>query len=290
MKDEKDLYEDAEIKIEKLKFIVDDILEHGVNGGDQTARQIVMTAITKTDNEIFHKKLEQILFEKEEQELMKTIICGLFLQKQRHLPIIEYANSIVQKDTVFNEEFDEKESLLLVLDTLVNATKNKDEEEMALDALINLFNASCSENSTALIADQLLQRFLSVLPNRDHKINQKLLELVQEENTPLNSKLIAIDILGRSKADGFYPVLEKIILNMEKHTQNDEEKLYLMDVSTKILKLYVGSEYQLNIKKLLKELNTIQFVVSNDDQYTESILRRTQTRLKTLNDAINSMN
>lgn len=287
-----DFNQDADIKIEKLKEVVDDILDNGTMGGDQTSRQLVITAITKSENETLFKKLEGLLFDKKEKELLKTMVAGFFLQKERYSPLIEYTNKLIPQSLVLTEEFEDKESLILVLDALVKATDSKNEEvrEDALGALISLYKASCSQNSTALIADQLLQRFINILPMKNSLIDNKLIDLVNDTETDINSRLVAIDILSKTRSEETYQLIEKIIFEIESYTSSDEDRLYMLDVTTKALVNYSSSFYSERLRNILKELNSIDFIVKGKNDSVEVICRRIKSRLKNLNDSINSVN
>jgi hypothetical protein len=287
-----DLNNDAEFKIEKLHFVVNDIIEHGMAGGDQTARQFIMTAITKSDSSVLHQKLEELLFDEKQKELLKTIIIGLFMQKEMFLPIIKYANFILPSNLILAEGFEEKESLLLVLDSLIDATVCGDDElkNNALDALVNLFRAACSKDSTAAVADILLQRFINFLPGQNDLINNKLIELIKNSELDINPKLVAVDILNRSSFSEFYPLLEDIILNISNYTSSSLERLYMLDVATKALNNYVYSGYGKNFRLLLDELNGLDFVIKELNEQAEVICKRIKNRLKSLNEILNSFN
>lgn len=295
------LEEDAAVKFNSLCDIAKDIEING-QSGDQFPRQAVLSAVVSSDNEILYKKLEEALFDETQIEMMKTIVAGLFLTKGKSLALSEYANQVLGESLIIDSKLENKESLLLVADALVEATKTDDDElkTKCANSLFRLYRASCNQESTAIIADQLLQRFMNILPGKSEIIDSTLEKLVTDVNTDINSRLVAIDILTRSRPLEFFPVLQKLISNIKEYSNDITEITYLIDVITKSIYVIVVSDLNVNYSSIQSTLNDIkldEIIETTKDQcpnvnprFFDTISKRVKERILELNEVINSKN
>lgn len=299
------LKEDAEIKFEKLNAVAKDIEEHGQNGGDQFLRQTVLSAIAKSDNEELYQKLEQALFDENNSEILKTIISGLFLQKENGKVLAKYTDSLLNETLILDESFEKKDCLFLTAEAMVNDIKSNEEtvDEYVLNVLIKIYTASCKAESTAYIADMLLQRFINLLPNKSKFIEQKLNELIHDKSFDFNTRLISVDILGRSKTFEFYSKLENIIVNLADYTNTNLEQLYFLDVATKILKSILKNDLELNCSKFISWLDIkdideianragVELILSEIEEtgHVDVISKRIKIRITEMYSSLNSKN
>ena len=295
------LEEDAAVKFKKLCDIAKDIEING-QSGDQFPRQAVLSAVVSSDNEILYKKLEEALFDENQTEMMKTIIVGLFLAKDKSLVLSEYADQVLGDSLIIDNKLENKESLLLVADALTEGAKTNDEEvkNKCVNSLFRLYRASCNQDSTALIADQLLQRFMNILSGKSEIIDNTLEKLVTDVNTDINSRLVAIDILTRSRPLEFFDTLQKLISDISKYSNNVAETAYLVDVITKSFYAVAVSELNVNYSSIQSTLNDIKldeiFETTKDQcpninpKFFDTISKRVKERIFELNEIINSKN
>ncbi|EKE04035.1 MAG: hypothetical protein ACD_20C00118G0025 [uncultured bacterium] len=295
------LEEDAAVKFTNLCEIAKDIEING-QSGDQFPRQAVLSAVVSSDNEILYKRLEEALFDENQTEMMKTIVAGLFLTKGKSLALSEYTNQVLGESQVIGSNLENKESLLLVADALTEATKTDDEEikNKCVNSLFKLYRASCNQDSTALIADQLLQRFMNILPGKSEIIDNTLESLVTDVNTDINSRLVAIDILTRSRPLEVFDTLQKLISDISKYSNNVAETAYLVDVITKSFYAIAVSELNVNyssIQSTLNDMNLDEIFETTKDQcpninpkFFDTISKRVKERIFELNEIINSKN
>ncbi len=292
-----DLKKDAQIKIEKLRELAKDIEKNNTRV-DLTSRQLILTAVIKSENEILWRQLETILIKDNPPEIFKTVIIGLLTQKEKYEAITQYAGIILQDVEYIDEKFKNQESLFLLLDALVKALKNstlKDKDKYLLP-LMKLYIASCSSKCTDIIADKLLQRCINTLPCDCKWINEKLIELIKNKDNEINPRVIAIDILGRSKPIEFFPVIQKIVDNIKEYTNNNLEELYFWDVITKFLNGIVNAGFAINVYPLigkLKNINNCEIFTNNifEDKNTyETITRRIEYRIQNILKTIEPVN
>lgn len=300
MKENLNLVEDADIKFSKLCEIVQDIETNG-QGGDQFPRQAVFSSIVTSENEVLIQKLEQTLFEANQSELMRTVIVGLFMQKDIILPLCQYSENILNNITVINEAFEGKESLLLLADALIKGTNSEDEDlrDKSCQQLFKLYKASCHSESSAIIADQLLNRFINTLSNKNELIDKNLLQLIKNVEEEINSRVISVEILSKSQPIEFFNVAEDMILKVEEFSKNNIEKIYLLDVLTKYIYNAAASNIVINFKEASKGLCHINLknILENakaeygsDNEHFDVIHKRITRRIFQLNELANSQN
>ena len=198
--------------LEKLDELTQDILKNSTNGGDPNFRQIVFSGLTQTKNPILLDKMRELLFVDEEEDLKKTIILGIFNHKELFTPVIEYGEYAINMPYL-DESYDTKESFLFVLDALIElAYKNKlNEFESAIPLLFQIYKIACSEHSTSILADKLLQRFLNSKIGTVKILQKEFAEIIKDSTSDINSIVIAIDILSRAQYNGLLELLAKIL-------------------------------------------------------------------------------
>ena len=294
------LIEDADLKYSKLCEIVQDIETKGQNG-EHFPRQVVFSAIVASENEVLIQRLEKTLFDPDQSELMRTVIVGLFMQKEIIFPLCQYAENILDKITIINEEHEGKESLLLLADALIKGTDSKDEDlkNKSCEQLFKLYRASCHSKSSALIADQLLQRFFNTLFNKNKLIDQNLLQIIKNTEEELNSRVISVEVLSKSQPVEFFNIAEEMVSNLKDLSRNNVEMIYLLDVLTKYIYNAVASNIVINSNKISKTLSDINIdkILENakaehgsNNEHFDVIYKRISKRISQLNDLSNSKN
>ena len=277
--------QDADIKFEKLCEIVVDIETKGVDG-DHTARQIVLTSVVKSENNILWDKISNSLLDATSSEMQRTVAAGLLMTKGIIDPLAQHLENELADTEVLGAEFEAKESLHLVLDGLVGAIKNNHpNKESYAESLFKLYHAACNSKSTAVIADQLLQRFINLLPAKSPLIDRKLLDLVGTADAEINSRLVSIDILGRFRPIEFYPTAEGLISNLSKYCQTNMDKLYFLDVLTKFFNNVAVSGLAVPYSSLMQILGELDVqdiaagVVDMDTQVVDILSKRIVARI-----------
>ena len=148
----------------------------------------------------------------------------------------------------------EKESFLFVLDGLIElAYNNKIEEfESAIPLFMQLYKIACSEKSTSILADKLLQRFLNSKVGTVKTLQKEFEAVIQDETSEINEIVIAIDILSRGKYDKVLDLIEEILDKLKDETTNLMALLPLIDISTLALSYFPETKYHKKIQKLIK--------------------------------------
>lgn len=268
-----DKQQDAEVKFEKLLEVAKDIEEKGQNDGDLFLRQTVLSAVVKSENDLLFEKLENALFDETYSDMFKTIVAGLFLNKGNEQPLSKYVDFVINEDLILDESFEKKEALILAADGLVEYFKrdDKNNDENVLNSLFKLFTASCNAKSSAIIADILLQRFIGLLPNKSKIIDDKLKEIILNKDYEFNTRLISVDILGRSKPFDFFNAIEDLMINLADFTNSNTDQLYFLDVVTKILKSIIKRGLSVDYLKSLKwlDIGDIDEIMSRAKQEAE---------------------
>ena len=282
--------EEAEAKtsLEKLDELTNDILNNGADGGDPNFRQIVFSGLTQTKNKILLEKMEEILFVPEEKDLKKTIILGIFLHKNMFEPVVKYGESVINMPYI-DDSYDDKESFLFVLDGLIElAYKEKlNEFESAIPLLMQIYKIACSEKSTSILADKLLQRFLNSKIGTVKVVQQELKLLILDETSEINEVVIGIDILSRGQFAGVLDLIEQILERLKGESTNLAALLPLLDISTLAISYFQDRKYHKKIEKLL---NTVKEIKLSSIEGMTEIIERIKRRVKKLHNEINSKN
>lgn len=284
----KKLEQEAVTSLEKLDELVNDILENNTDGGDASFRQIVFSGLTQTKNQILLDKMQELLFRKEEKDLKKTIILGIFIHKEMFQPIIEYGISEINVDYI-DETYDQKESYLFVLDALIELAYkdklNNFDESIAL--LLQIFKIACCAKSTSVLADKLLQRFLNSRLGTISTLQNEFVSLIKDETTELNQVVIAINILARARFNGLLDIINEFLDKIIVSNADLAPLMPLLDVMTLSFGYYTEKKFFSKIKRLIKKFKEINLNSVNNQ---EDIAERIKTRIKKLQNDINSHN
>ena len=284
----KKLENEAKTSLEKLDELTNDILNNGTQGGDPNFRQIVFSGLTQTTNKILLKKMEEILFLPDEKDLKKTIILGIFLHKEMFEPVIKYGESVIDMPYI-DDSYDDKESFLFVLDGLIElAYKNKlNEFESAIPLFMQLFKIACSEKSSSVMADKLLQRFLNSKIGTVKELQKELSCVISDESSEINEIVIGIDILARGQYAGVLDSIKQILERLKNESTNLPALLPLLDISTLAISYFPDKKYQAKTKKLL---NIIAEIKLSSIKGMDEIIERIKRRVKKLHNDLNSKN
>lgn len=287
----KDNLEDAQIKFQRLCEIANDIETNGVEGSDAIAHQIVLSAILKSDNEFLNDIIEQALFDENHSELLKTMLTGILGNKKRTKPLIKLVHEIFPDDLTFNDENSLKDCLLLASDGIISALADETHDKMAcISALYKIYIASCLEKNDFPLADKLLQFFINSLPAKSNEIDNMLFEIVKDCEMEVNPKLVAIEILTRSKGGEIFEYLEEIILNIKSYAKDQRETLYLLDVITKAVSAMMTQGVGVQYENVISILNNLEFIPGSDNPELFAIINRIESRIENINEMYDRIN
>jgi len=287
----KDKLEDAQIKFQRLCEIANELDLKGPEGSDQVAHQLVLSAILKSDNEFFHDIIEQALFDENHCELLKTMVAGILANKKIIKPLIKLIDEMFPKDLLFDEEKATKDSLILASDGLITAvSQGCKEKEECIQALYKIYVASCLEKNDFPLADRLLQQFINTLPGKADEIDAMLFDVVKDKNMEINPKIVAIEILTRSKGGEVFEHLEDIMLNVENYAIDQRETLYLLDVITKAINAMLTQGVGINYGNVLGVLNNLRFLPTSSNPELFAIINRIESRIKDINEMHDRVN
>jgi hypothetical protein len=150
--------------------------------------------------------------------------------------------------------------------------------------------ASCLEKNDFPLADKLLQQFINSLPGKADAIDAMLFEIIKDKTMEINPKLVAIEILTRSKGGEVFEHLEDIMLNIENYAKDQRETLYLLDVITKAINAMMTQGVGINYDNVLMVLNNLRFLPTSNNQELFAILNRIESRIKDINEMHNRVN
>lgn len=267
--------QEAKTSLEKLDELTKDILTNSTDGGDPNFRHLVFTGLTQTKNPILLDKMKELLLDDNEHDLKKTIVLGIFIHKEMFLPVIEYGEKVITMPFI-DESYDEKESFLFILDALIElAYKDKlNDFESALPLFNQLFKISCSEKSSSILADKLLQRILNSKIGTVKTIQKELNEIILDANNEINLRVIAINILSKGLHTKVLDAIETVIKD-EINSENLINKLPIIDVSTLALNYFQDKKCIAKIRRiiaLVQKLNLNE--ISDNKELIERINRR----------------
>ncbi|MDD3419243.1 MAG: hypothetical protein PHE78_01440 [Candidatus Gastranaerophilales bacterium] len=287
----KDNLEDAQIKFQRLCEMANDIEVNGPQGSDAIAHQIVLSAVLKSDNEFLHDILEQALFDENHTELLKTMLAGILGNKKKIKPLLRLIDETLNDDLSFDETTAKKDSLLLVSDAIIRAICEKTHDHsQCICALYKIYVASCLEKNDYPLADKLLQQFINTLPGKAEAIDAMLLNIIKDKNMEINPKLVAIEILTRSKGGDVFECLEDIMLNINDYANDAKEMLYLLDVITKAINAMMVQGVGLRYDEVLSVLNNLQFLPGIESHDLLAIINRIESRIKDINEMHDRVN
>jgi hypothetical protein len=271
--------------------MANDIDTNGPESSDHTAHQIVISAILKSDNEFLHDIIEQALFDENHSELLKTMIAGILGNKKRISPLLKLIEEVFSDDLLFDEEKAKKDALILASDALICAIAQEFyDKDDCIKALYKVYVASCLEKNDFPLADKLLQQFINTLPAKSDSIDMMLFDIIKDKNMEINPKLVAIEILTRSKGGDVFEHLEDIMLNIENYAKDQRETLYLLDVITKAINAMLLQGVGINYDNVLMVLNNLRFLPTSNNQELFAILNRIESRIKDINEMHDRVN
>lgn len=280
----KDNLEDAQIKFQRLCEIANDIETHGIEGSDPVAHQIVLSAILKSDNEFLNDIIEQALFDENHSELLKTMLTGILSSKKRAKPLIRLIHEIFPDELIFDEEKSKKDCLLLASDGIISAVADETHDKIScINALYKIYTASCLEKNDFPLADKLLQHFINALPAKSDEIDNMLFDIIKDCEMEINPKLVAIEILTRSKGGEIFEYLEDIILNIKNYAKDQKETLYLLDVITKAVNAMMTQGVGVQYENVIDILNNLEFIPISNNPELFAIINRIESRIEKIN-------
>ena len=97
-------------------------------------------------------------------------------------------------------------------------------------------------------------------------------------------------MLSRSLGPEFFEHISDIVYNIEEYTNNNMEKLYMLDVTTKALNAFSAEMSTKEIRDIVAFLSSLKFNLSDGDEYAQAIINRIMKRIKNINDRFNSVN
>ena len=289
---QKDILEDAQVKFQKLCEMANELNDGIVQDGDHTARQFVLTAVLKSDNRFLYEILEDALFDENYQDTLKTIISGIFLNKKKHYVLAKFIDKTIKDDYLMDETFDNKEGLILASESIVDALRDNEAADWQyyIDVLRKIYISACKQDNDYKLADRLLQRFINILPKKSSYIDEMLKDIIKDKTLELNPKLVAVEVLSRSLGPEFFEHISDIVYNIEEYTNNNMEKLYMLDVTTKALNAFSAEMSTKEIRDIVAFLSSLKFNLSDGDEYAQAIINRIMKRIKNINDRFNSVN
>jgi len=284
--------EQAKIQFEKLLEIANDIDKYGTDSGDQQKRNIVMAGLVNTENEYLYNMFDKALCDTSYPEIFHTLICGIYLHKNRFASLAEYVDSILKDSFPLDEKFEKKEGLILCAEGLIKACTHEDIclSKKFLPTLKKLFISSCLENSSSLLADKLLQIFLTRMSIENELFSELLTEIIKDKTSDFNAKLIAIDLLSRVDKLTCVGILIDIYENPSLYADTSVRILYLLDVTTKAIKFLKPYFQYAQLVNILSMLNNLEYSVAVQDDYAQDIVDRIKKRIEDINNDMYSEN
>ena len=284
--------EQANLQFEKLMEIAKDIDENGTTGGDQQKRNIVIAGLVNTENEYLYRMFDEALADLSHPDIFHTLICGIYLHKDRFASLAEYVENIIPKSLILNEGYENKQALLLCAEGLIKACSNDDEilSKKFLPTLKKLFIASCLEESSSLLADKLLQTFLTRMSVENEIFSEFLADIIKDRKSDFNAKIVAIDLISRVDKISCVEVIADIFENPSHYVPDGKKLIYLLDVTTKCIKYLKPYFRHEKLMELLSTLNNLEYSVATDDDYSKAIVERIKQRISDINDDVNANN
>ena len=284
--------EQANLQFEKLMEIARDIDENGTSGGDQQKRNIVIAGLVNTENEYLYRMFDEALGDFSHPDIFHTLICGIYLHKDRFASLAEYVENIMPKTLILNEGYENKQALLLCAEGLIKACCNDDKilSKKFLPTLKKLFIASCLEESSSILADKLLQTFLTRMSVENEIFSELLTNIIKDKKSDFNAKIVAIDLISRVDKFTCVEIITDIFENPSHYVPNEKKLVYLLDVTTKSIKYLKPYFRHEKLVELLSTLNNLEYSVAADDAYSKAIVERIKQRIYDINDDMNANN
>ena len=284
--------EQANFQFQKLMEVALDIEEHGTTEGDHQKRNIVIAGLVNTENEYLYRLFDEALCNFSHPDIFHTLICGIYLHKNRFASLADYVENLITEVIPLDESYENKQALILCAEGLIKACTNEDKKlsKKFLPTLKKLFISSCLEESSSLLADKLLQTFLTRMSVENEIFSEFLKEIVEDKTSDFNAKLIAIDLISRVDKYESVGIILDIFKNPSNYAPNGTKLLYLLDVTTKAIKyLKPYFDYE-KLIDLISTLNNLEYSVAAQDEYSQSIVDRIKQRINDINDEMNLNN
>ena len=284
--------EQADIQFKKLMEVALDIEKHGTIDGDHQKRNIVISGLVNTENEYLYKMFDEALADFSHPDIFHTLICGIYLHKNRFASMAEYVDNVIKEIIPLDESYENKQALLLCAEGLIKScvNENKKLSKKFLPTLKKLFVSSCLEESSSLLADRLLQTFLTRMSIENEIFSEFLTDIIKDKTSDFNAKLIAIDLISRVDKFETINIIFDIFKNPHHYASNGTKMLYLLDVTTKAIKyLKPYFDYE-KLIELLSTLNKLEYTIADDNEYLVGIVNRIKKRIIDINDDVNSSN
>lgn len=284
--------EQAEIQFQKLLEVAHDIDKNGTNSGDLQKRNIVMSGLVNTENEYLYNMFDEALVDFSHLDIFHTLICGIYLHKNRFASLAEYVDNLMKDVILLDEAYENKQALLLCAEGLIKACANEDKvlSKKFLPTLKKLFISSCLEGSSSLLADKLLQTFLTRMSIENEVYTEFLEDIIKDVKSDFNAKIVAIDLITRVDKPSGVEIISDIFMNPNHYAADGVKLLYLLDVTTKAIKFLKPYFEHSKLMELLSTLNNLEYSVAADDEYYTSIVERIKSRIQDINDEMNSNN
>lgn len=284
--------EQANFQFQKLLEIAKDIEIFGNNDGDLQKRNIVISGLVNTENEYLYNMLDEALVSKEHSDITHTLICGIYLHKNRFASLASYVDSIMKESISLDETYESKQALLLCAEGLIKACTHEDLclAKKFLPTLKKLFISSCFETSSSLLADKLLQIFLTRMSIENDVFSELLQEIIKDKTSDFNAKLIAIDLISRVDKYSCIGILVDIFKTPSSYAKTGTQILYLLDVTTKAIKYLKPYFDQDKLMEIISTLNNLEYSVATQDDYAKGIVERIKNRVKDISDDMYSEN
>lgn len=269
-----------------------DIDKNGTSGGDQQKRNIVIAGLVNTENEYLYRMFDEALSDFSHPDIFHTLICGIYLHKNRFASLAEYVENIIPKSLILNESYENKQALLLCAEGLIKACSNEDVvlSKKFLPTLKKLFIASCLEESSSLLADKLLQTFLTRMSIENGVFSEFLVDIIKDKKSDFNAKLVAIDLISRVDKFACIDIITDIFESPSHYVPDGKKLIYLLDVTTKSIKYLKPYFRHEKLIDLLSTLNNLEYSVVTNDDYSIAIVDRIKKRIYDINDEMNANN
>lgn len=284
--------EQANFQFQKLMEVALDIEENGTSNGDHQKRNIVIAGLVNTENEYLYRLFDEALADFSHPDIFHTLICGIYLHKDRFASLADYVENVIKEVVPLDESYENKQALILCAEGLIKACTNEDKKlsKKFLPSLKKLFISSCLEESSSLLADKLLQTFLTRMSIENEVFSELLKEIITDKKADFNAKIVAMDLISRVDKYSAIEVIFDIFKNPSNYAPNGTKLLYLLDVTTKAIK-YLKPYFDYDkLIELISTLNNLEYSVAAQDEYSQSIVDRIKSRIKDINDEMNLNN
>lgn len=210
-------------------------LSNAIALGDQQKQQVIVKQIMEAQNPILDQEIVN-LFATTDNSIVKTFAAGFMAQKGYLQPLYDLVDKSMDENGVFDRSLnaEDNQALVFAIDGLIKGTNATDDavaEKMAV-MLADIFHAVCDSEKPTQLMDQLFNTMINRLPNSGNVIENMLMDqIIYNEGASANSKIVAINILGRTQSMAFYPVFEEIATKPELVAELAEDQICLIDVA-----------------------------------------------------------